>query len=120
MKVAYVAGPYRASTPYQTLLNVQEASRVSLELWKMGYAVICPHKNTSMFDGECEELIWLNGYLEILKRCDIVIITHNWDESDGAIKEVAFADSLGIPVMSFHKGLVEIKDFLNEDRKCPV
>jgi nucleoside 2-deoxyribosyltransferase len=86
----------------------------------MGYAVICPHKNTSMFDGECEELIWLNGYLEILKRCDIVIITHNWDESDGAIKEVAFADSLGIPVMSFHKGLVEIKDFLNEDRKCPV
>ena len=59
MKVAYVAGPYRAPTPYQTLRNIREAEYIALKLWKMGYAVICPHKNTSLFDGECDDSTWL-------------------------------------------------------------
>jgi hypothetical protein len=103
MKVAYVAGPYKASTTYKTLKNIREAEYVALKLWKMGYAVICPHKNTSLFDGECEETVWLDGYLEIIKRCDVVVPLPSWLESGGSIIEVAYAKKHNILVRDINE-----------------
>jgi len=115
LKVAYVAGPYRAPTPYQTLRNIHEAEYVALKLWQLGYAVICPHKNTSMFDGECEDSVWLDGYLEILKRCDILVLINGWADSKGSIMERDLAILKGIPVYQFGPGYQAIKDFLEEE-----
>ncbi len=42
MKIAYTAGSYRASTEYGLVQNIRKAEAVAIELWKMGYAVICP------------------------------------------------------------------------------
>ena len=98
MKVAYVAGPYRAPTPYQTLRNIREAEYAALKLWKMGYAVICPHKNTALFDGECDDSTWLEGYLEILKRCDLIVPLPNWPESEGSQVEILYALKHNIPM----------------------
>lgn len=98
MKVVYVAGPYRADTEYEVLLNIQAAERLALQIWKAGAACICPHKNTAFFGGAADDNVWLTGDLEIVRRCDAVVCTSNWRTSQGASGEVAYARSLGTPV----------------------
>ena len=41
---------------------------------------------------------WLKGDLEILKRCDAIIMVHNWEDSKGANKEHQLAVDLDIPI----------------------
>ena len=98
MKVVYVAGPYRAPTEYGILLNIQRAEQLALRIWIAGAACICPHKNTAFFGGAAHDNVWLQGDLEIVKRCDAVVCTEGWERSAGASGEVALARSLGIPV----------------------
>jgi hypothetical protein len=95
VKVAYIAGPYRAATPNAILQNIQAAGEVALNYWRKGYAVICPHKNTALFDGECPDSTWLQGDLELIRRCDVVVMMPNWRESSGARAEHNLAEGLG-------------------------
>jgi hypothetical protein len=61
LKIAYVAGPYRAKTKIGIILNILRARKVAKELWKMGYAVICPHSNSALMDGIAPDEAFLNG-----------------------------------------------------------
>ncbi len=99
MNVAYIAGPYRAPTVEGIARNIQAAEEVAKKYWCLGYAVICPHKNTAFFDGLTDDSVWLQGDLEILSRCDICIVMKNWYLSKGATKEVEFAKEKGIPII---------------------
>lgn len=96
MRIVYVAGPYRAKTHYEVELNVRQAEAASIELWQMGYAVICPHKNTAHFDNLAPDEIWLEGDLEIIKRLqahtDIMVMLPGWENSEGALKEKEIAE----------------------------
>ncbi|MCX6706142.1 MAG: DUF4406 domain-containing protein [Candidatus Woesebacteria bacterium] len=103
MKVAYIAGPYRAETKEGIGENIKRAADVALKYWKQGYAVICPHKNTAFFEG-CEDSVWLEGDREIISRLvpekgDIVIAMEGWRDSLGAVVEVALAKNLGLEVV---------------------
>lgn len=95
MKVAYIAGPYRAKNGRTVLENVRAAEQVAIRYWRKGYAVICPHKNTEFFDGLAPDEVWLLGDLEIVKRVDVVVAMANYLESHGAVTEVELAKSLG-------------------------
>jgi hypothetical protein len=99
LKVAYVAGPYRADTIYGVAQNIQKARDVALRLWKLGYAAICPHSNTAFFDGACPDSVWLEGDIEILKRCDLVVLVDGWETSAGACREVEVAAACAIPIL---------------------
>jgi nucleoside 2-deoxyribosyltransferase len=102
VKVAYIAGPFRAQTYWGIVQNVRHAERIALKYWKLGYAVICPHTNTANFDGAIpkeQDSVWLDGDIEIMKRCDVVIAMSTWQKSTGASAEVALALSLGIEVI---------------------
>jgi hypothetical protein len=102
VKVVYVAGPYRADSEWEVLQNIRQAEEVAKELWLAGAAVICPHKNTAFFGGLAPDDVWLNGDLEILSRCDIVVMGWNWQRSSGAHAERNRALDIGIPV--YHWG----------------
>jgi len=91
MRIVYIAGPYRATTEYGVYRNIQEAERVALEVWKAGYAAICPHKNTAFFGGACPDSVWLEGDLEILRRCDAVLMLTGSSSSQGATAELSEA-----------------------------
>jgi hypothetical protein len=97
-KLAYVAGPYRSSTETGLFTNILHARKVAIDLWKKGYAVICPHSNAAFFGGECPDSAWLAGDNTMLKRCDLVVMTPDWRESQGARAEFACANLHGIPV----------------------
>jgi len=100
MKVAYVAGPFRGPNAWVIEENIRRAERLALDLWAAGFAVICPHTNTRFYQGALPDNVWLDGDLEILARCDLLVCTPDWERSSGARAEVAFARSRGIPVVA--------------------
>lgn len=98
--VAYTAGPYRS--PLGTRgedVNIRNAGEVAFELWRMGFVVICPHKNTMHFQGtQIPDDVWLSGCLELAARADIVVMLPGWQDSSGSRAERDFALSLKKPV----------------------
>lgn len=108
MKIAYIAGPYRAGHGRTVEDNISEAAAVAVRYWKKGYAVFCPHMNSSNLDGIVPDEQFLKAGLRILARCDVLVAMRNWAESVGATAEVELADSLEMLV---------IYDGLEEDKK---
>jgi len=90
--LVYIAGPYRASTEWGIKQNIRSAEAVALKYWKLGYAVICPHKNTSFLGGTLPDSAWLKGDLAILARCDVIVMAPGWIDSEGARAELRFAE----------------------------
>lgn len=109
MKVMFVAGPYRSTDEWAVFQNIRRAEALSLELWNLGLAVICPHKNTEHFGGAAPDRLWLDGALEMVRRSDAVVCTPDWECSTGARGEIAYARQHGIPV--FHS-VLEVKEWL--------
>jgi Domain of unknown function (DUF4406) len=109
MKLIYLAGPYRATTEWALVQNIRNAEALALEVWKLGVACICPHKNTALLGGACDDTVWLEGDLEMLRRCDAVICTTDWQRSEGARNEVIEARRLKIPVF---ETLAALRDWL--------
>jgi hypothetical protein len=98
MNLIYVGGPYRAKTEWGVAENIHRAELAAIELWKKGWAVICPHKNTAFFGGICDDQIWLSGDLEIIRRCDAVCLIEGWDKSRGSAREKEEAERIGLKI----------------------
>jgi len=109
MKLIYIAGPFRAANSWEVEQNIRRAESLSLEVWRLGAAAICPHTNTRFFSGAADDKVWLDGDIEILRRCDAVMLTPDWERSSGARAEVDVAENLGMPVFAM---LSDLKDWL--------
>lgn len=99
MKVVFISGPYRAPTVYQIQQNINAARAVALRYWEQGYAVICPHANTALMDGALPDHVWLDGDIELVKRCDVIVMMRNWRSSCGALQELATARTYELDVI---------------------
>lgn len=98
MKVVYIAGPFRGKDNWEIECNIRRAETLALAVWRLGCAVICPHANTRFFQGAAPDEVWLSGDLEIMYRCDAVLLTEDWERSQGAGMERARAIERHIPV----------------------
>ena len=98
MKLVYLAGPYRAASEWELVQNIRNAEALALQVWQSGAACICPHKNTALFGGAADDSVWLEGDLEIMRRCDAVLCTDDWGRSQGTREEVRIATELDIPI----------------------
>lgn len=98
MKVVYIAGPFRGPNAWEVERNIRSAEALALEVWRAGYAVFCPHTNTRFFDKAAPDEVFLEGDLEILRRCDAVLMTSDFDRSEGALGERDEACRRDIPV----------------------
>ena len=110
MKVIYLAGAYRAATIREIVENINKAESWALQLWKAGAAVISPHMNTRLFDGALPDEIWLQGDVEIMKRCDCMAVMPGWENSRGTREELIQARLIGnkkLPV--FFLGSMDIQ-----------
>ena len=101
IKLVYVAGKYTAKNKFDRNQNINEARIVGLNLWKLGYATIIPHCNTAKFEDYDPLISWevyMSGYLEMVSRCDAVVLVNNYKNSRGALMEKKFAEDNNIPV----------------------
>ena len=100
--VIYLATPIRPKNGQTLEGNLAKAKQIALELWKKGYTVFCPAANSdlpiSLADKEVEAERWLNGDIEILTRCDAIVVEPGWDCSVGVKGEISVASTAGIPI----------------------
>jgi nucleoside 2-deoxyribosyltransferase len=98
VKVIYIAGKYRGPNAWAIEQNIRAAEEVAARVWAMGMVALCPHANSRHMDGVATDEVFLDGTMELLRRCDAVVLVPNWRDSAGARAEVEEADRLGLPV----------------------
>lgn len=78
--VVYLSGNYNMSK--------KEFFDMATSLWLAGFTVYCPHLNCSNFHLVQFQPSELDlGNLEILKRCDVLFTTMDWNGSPSSILE---------------------------------
>ncbi len=118
MKVVYIAGPYRGPNAWDIEQNIRRAEELSLEVWKIGAAALCPHTNTRHFQGAAPDDLWLEGDLEMLRRCDAVLMVPGWQRSQGALAEREEALVRGLQVF-YNIGMLRAW-IVDERRQTPA
>lgn len=100
MLLGYTAGKYRAETEWELIENIRLAEQWAAWCWKIGLPVICPHKNTAHYGGimGIPDSVWLEGDLEMIRRCDVLVVMDNWRSSSGTKDEIKLAEELEIPI----------------------
>lgn len=101
MRLVYVAGPFRAETAWGIKCNIHRAEVVGAEVADAGFMPVIPHANTAHFHGLGTDEFWLDGTLEIMRRCDAVVLVPGWEGSSGTRAEIEEANRLGIPVVHY-------------------
>ena len=99
MKLLYIAGPYRDDTEngvFENIIAARDVATFVASIQKDWFPVT-PHLNTMFMGGVREDEYWLEGDLEIIKRCDAVLLMDDWVYSKGARKEKDVAEEFGIP-----------------------
>lgn len=97
LPLIYVAGPFRGPTPIAVRRNIEAARDLGLRVAECGAYPMIPHTMTADFDKLLTDQFWLDGTLEMLKRCDAIILTHTWEKSSGARTEYDWARQHGMP-----------------------
>ena len=98
MKVIYVAGRFTAPNGWTQAKYIRSAEVVGFAVAEAGAMPLMPTSNTRSFNGTLGEEFWYEGTLELLRRCDAMILTPGWEGSRGVASEIKEADKLGIPV----------------------
>lgn len=95
----YIAGPYTDNGLGTVGDNIANARKAAIAVWENGHYAICPHLNTGYFQVDCKlpEDKYLDGYIEILSRCDFAIFMPGWQYSKGSNIEKGFCQSRGVP-----------------------
>lgn len=106
MKLVYVAGPFRGPNPWEVEQNVRRAETLALEVWRSGAAALCPHANTRFFDKAGDDKVFLEGTMEMLRRCNGMVLVPGWEKSSGTKAEIREALEKHIPI---YKSVTELR-----------
>ena len=119
LPIIYIAGPYRAKTKEAVDLNIAVARRIGIAAIKRGWMPLIPHSNTGNMEHLVErpDSFWLEGTMELMLRCDAVLLCPGWMESLGTIAEIDKAKKEGIPVYYSEIELRHGADFIRHGAK---
>lgn len=106
MKLVYIAGPFSAPTAWAIEQNVRRAEEVGLRVAGYGAMPVIPHANTRYFHDQFTPEFWYEGTLELLRRCDGIVLFGDWASSKGAAAEREEARVLGLAAFVFEGGKI--------------
>lgn len=101
LPVIYTAGPFTAPTQWDIERNVMAMREIALEVAKLGCVPLCPHANTSLFHGQCTPVFWYRATMELLRRCDAIIMHPKWQHSEGSRLEHQWAVDNFLPIFYY-------------------
>jgi hypothetical protein len=116
--IAYISGQYSADTKEGIEQNIRDAEKVAKELWSGGITALCPHLNTAHFEIEgvtYED--YINGDLELVSRCDCIIMLQDWHSSQGAVRERNYAKDLGMPIYYYPETPIQQASMSSDQEK---
>ena len=114
--IIYVAGPYRGPDRETIAANIEAARRLALYACTLGWFPLVPHMNTAHMDADLPDLgdaFWLRGTMELMERCDAVVLIEGWGRSEGTLAEIARADALRLPVFRSSDLLPSAAEFID-------
>jgi hypothetical protein len=116
MWVLYIAGPFTADTPWLIENHVRRAEELSLKVCALGGVVaLCPHTMYRFFHRMETSQYWYEATLELLRRCDGIVLIHGWELSKGSVEEHKEATKLGLRV--FHENELElIREWVSKEK----
>lgn len=118
MCTVYICGPYRNSTREGVQMNITSALQVAKLASLKGWAALCPHANSGHLDAiapELDDQFWLDATMELMRRCDAVVLCPGWQRSEGSKGEIAEAESLGIPIYWSENDLPYAETFAEDE-----
>jgi len=102
IRLIYVAGRFNADTGLARRDHVTHAMRhaawVLRQFGVQGLYPVVPHAQGEHLVGIGAEHIHYAGTLEIMRRCQAVLVVPGWEASKGTLAEIKEADTLGLPV----------------------
>jgi hypothetical protein len=98
VKLIYIAGPYRAPTTWGIAQNIHRAREAGAVVASMGAYPMIPHSNTAHMDGVADDALWLEGTMEVMRRCDGVVMIKGFLSSRGAVDEHNEAVARRMPI----------------------
>ena len=112
--IIYLASPIRPKGDQTLRGNIDNAKKIALELWGKGYTVFCPAANTDLPSEAAHALekpakFWLDADLEILAKCDALVLIPGWQDSEGCRGELVFAYWKNMPI-HIYPDLPEVKE----------
>jgi hypothetical protein len=102
----YIAGPFRADTPWGIELNIRRAEEHGLRIVKLGGIPVIPHTMYRFFQNSLPDDFWLEAGLALLRPCNAVAVTvdsSSAQRSRGTVGEIAAARESGIPVFYYER-----------------
>lgn len=115
MKIVYIAGPYFGDGKKETIeKNIREAEKYQVALANKRIGFFCSHNHTEHFQEKAnapEDFYYELDSHFLENIADAVIAIPGWENSNGAKKEVEWAEKNNIPVFypKSPKNLKEIK-----------
>lgn len=82
----------------------------------LGWLPLCPHMNSAHMDADLPDLgdaFWLRAAMELMERCDAVVLIEGWDCSAGTLAEIARADEMRLPVFRSSDLLPSAAEFID-------
>lgn len=113
LPMAYLSAPMSAPDALTRIFHYLAAKRASHELWEAEVLHYCPHTNSPAIGGtDVAYESWMAMDLEVLRRCDFIVMAGNWSESLGCRRELAMAMHLGLPVAYSAEAAIELNKTL--------
>jgi hypothetical protein len=97
----YVAGPFRAETPWEIEQNIRRAEEYGLFVAKLGGVPVIPHTMYRFFQNSLPDAFWLNAGLTLLQPCVAVAVCVDRDQAQrsfGTVGEIGNAILRNIPI----------------------
>ena len=112
MKLIYVAGKHTADTHSGIGDNIRKAETLSIKLFNKNWSVFTPHKNTAHYEiydavSHLDFDFWMKVDIEVLSRCDAIIMLKNWQNSRGSKVEHEYAQKHNIRIFYEEDGIPE-------------
>lgn len=106
MRIVYICSPYRAKDDAELDRNIEYAQALTKQAIEAGLAPITPHLYMTQCINEDkpeERAAGMAAGLELLKKCDFVIVGVKYGISDGMSREIQKARREGINVVNAGK-----------------
>lgn len=100
--LVYLSGPITSKDGVSVEENVAAALKVFLMCVELGIPAICPQL-TGAFPSAWSEVSyeqWMVHDFGVIERCSHVLLLPRWETSAGAQREKAYAESIGVPVVT--------------------
>ena len=115
MKLIYIAGAYRGKDSHTILMNIYNAEALGMDLvtYIDNVYPVVPHNNTRFWEGLKSPEFFIDGTLELMRRCDAVLVqTIRVETSKGTAGEIEEARRLRIPVFY---SIAEVREWMSQE-----